>query len=70
MEKNIPTKLLELPIEEFIELKKELDDNCLITSLDGENFNFEKVAFTTSPKVLLNSVNFLPKDYENKLRRR
>ena len=38
MEKNIPTKLLELPIEEFIELKKELDDNCLITFLAPIDF--------------------------------
>ena len=70
---GISLKLKELGVQillnkEISQVKKEDNDNFLITSLDGENFNFEKVAFTTSPEVLLNSVNFLPKDYENKLR--
>ena len=60
MEKNIPTKLLELPIEEFIELKKELDDNCLITFLTPIDFFKTRVIDKREKiKSLLNKQNII-----------
>lgn len=60
MEKNIPTKLLELPIEEFIELKKELDDNCLITFLAPIDFFKTRVIDKREKiKSLLNKQNII-----------
>ena len=70
---GISLKLKELGVQillgkEITQVTKEENGNFSLTLLDGENFNFEEVAFTTSPEALLNAVNFLPKDYEGKLR--